>query len=649
MSGERIGELLVKNNLVSEYQVAVALEEKLNYPEKTLGQLLCEMGFIKKSELDSILDHHRKRQKLGEILLKRHILDEAKLHHALIVSRNEKSLLGHTLLKLNYVEEQQLAQCIADQYDLPFVSLKQLKLGPVLASYINSSYAIRHKIVAIGRENDTVTFAMAFPLGNQLQGEIERLSNIKIKSVIATESEIIQAQRTVYPKLGVAGPAGRNGLQIELSDVAVKEQDILKEIEAANNPETERLLQKIVATGLRARASDIHFERAENGLGVRYRIDGMMQPLDLGSDKDRINSYALGIISKLKVMCQMHIAERRRSQDSSFRMRVNAGETFRMIDFRVSTLLTQDGEDVVIRVLDKDGVPPSLSGLGLTRHHVDVLNEALDIPAGMFLVTGPTGSGKSATLHALLAKCNKPGLKSLTIEDPVEYHLEGVRQTEVNEAIGNTFSRMLKTFMRQDPDNIMIGELRDEESTRLAIKAALTGHTLMSSLQTRDSTSSVSSLLDMGIEPSYIASTLRCVIAQRLVRVVCKQCRVPHQPNEKTLKKFIIPPPPDAMLFISGKGCPACNFTGFFGRRPIAEVWVPTADDLQYLYQRPDSFTLRQYAFTEKLLPTMLDNGIAKVRRGETTLEEVLRVVPYTQLAEFNRRLELNLFSWERC
>lgn len=632
MKSIKIGELLVNNNLVSDLQVAEALSHKVIHPNLTLGQVLCQMGYIKKSDLESILDSYAKRQKIGQLLVKRGIIDEKKLNHALTVSRDEKCLLGQAMLKLHYIEETHLAQCIAAQYDLPFVSLKNLFLGPELAKYFNYSFAKRHRISAINRVGSTVTLAMAFPLSKQELKDIERAGKIMVNPVIASETEILRAQKYIYQRSGDEKPV-RENLQIELCEEQPKESSKPKYADDYIDAETEQLVKQIVINAIRRLASDIHLERTESGLDIRYRIDGVVQTLNMGSKAELINNKARAIISKIKILSDMDIAEKRRPQDGSFKMRVNDQENVRIVDFRVSTLLTQYGEDAVIRVLDKRGLPMSLGILGVAPQMVELIQAALDTPSGIFLVTGPTGSGKSATLHSLLAYINTPGVKSLTVEDPIEYTLEGVRQAEVNEAIGNSFTSLLRTFMRQDPDNIMIGEIRDMETAVLALRAALTGHTILSSLQTNDSTSAVTRLLDMGIEPNFIASTLRCVVAQRLVRINCESCKESYEPLEKTVRHFSFKEG-EMPEFYRGKGCPACNFSGFSGRRPIVELWIPTADDLLLINMRPDNQKLRKHVFGAGRRLTMLDDGLGRVMQGETTLEELLRVLPYSQMAE---------------
>jgi type II secretory ATPase GspE/PulE/Tfp pilus assembly ATPase PilB-like protein len=631
MSDLRIGELLIRNGLVTQLQVAEALQRP-NPSRITLGQQLRAMGLVKKEDLDNILELHRKRLKLGEILLRESIIDEAKLNHALAISKIEKSHLGETLIKLRYIEVQHLARGIASQYDIPFVTLRNLHFDAGLASYINASFALRHRIVAIFRKENLVTIAMEFPLEKRLLQDIELAARVTVNPVISMGHEIADAQKIVY-RTGVAPSRDARELQVENYQPQSREKAPGKGVDEPNSPETEQMVRQIVTVGVKSRASDIHMERTEEGIQIRFRVDGFLQSLNTGIDQAALNRKAQAIVSKIKVLCELDIAERRRPQDGSFRMRATDNETVRVVDFRVSTLQTEYGEDLVIRILDREGRPLTLSVLGLTGRHVDAIHDALETSSGFFLVTGPTGCGKSATLHAMLAQVNKPGLKSMAVEDPIECTLSGVRQAEVNEAVGNSFSRILKTFMRQDPDNIMVGEIRDPESAGLAVRAALTGHTLLSTLQTKDATSAVARLLDMGIEPSFIASTLRCVLSQRLVRVVCRHCKEPYLPSAKTLATFPPFQPPTA-TFYRGKGCPACNFTGFSGRRPISELWIPSEEELLQICQRPDNLSLRRLVFVEGKRPTMLQDGLDMVLRGETSLDELLRVIPVSQLAE---------------
>jgi type II secretory ATPase GspE/PulE/Tfp pilus assembly ATPase PilB-like protein len=372
----------------------------------------------------------------------------------------------------------------------------------------------------------------------------------------------------------------------------------------------------------------------------------VLQTIDFGKDGPVLSNQAKPIISRIKIIGDMDIAERRRPQDSSFKMKVTKQGVVRRVDFRVSTVPTLHGENVVIRILDKRGLPTSLESIGLSAGHMDALQRELEKPTGIFLVTGPTGCGKSTTLYAIIAKLNTPGVKTLTVEDPIEYSIDGVCQSEVNEVTGNTFAKLLRSFLRQDPDNIMVGEIRDVETAVIASRAALTGHTVLSTLHTNDATSAVVRLLDMGLDSTLLSSTLRCVIAQRLVRCVCSHCGERHSPPEQVKQAFLITPE-NRTEFLYGKGCADCMYTGYTGRKPIVEMWVPSREEIVQINRRPSNQALREIVFNTGRRQTMVDDGIARVKRGETTLEELLRTVPYEQIAEFRSRIVKNITSWE--
>jgi type II secretory ATPase GspE/PulE/Tfp pilus assembly ATPase PilB-like protein len=646
MAEKNIGELLVEHNLVSEMQVAEALSQKLVDPEKTLGQLLCQMGFLKKNDLERILDQYKKRQKMGEILVKRNIINEDKLIYALKISQETKTLLGQTLLKLHFVEEEHLAQCLASQYDLPYVSLSNLNLGPELSMAISHDYAQKHKIVPISKVGNMIILAMSFP-DQQLVREIELSSNLQITPVISIETEIVEAQDAIYRFL----PENRendSGAQqnIEIYEELRDRRSKHAYTEEVITSETEHLVKSLIMAGIRCRASDIHLEQGESNLQIRYRVDGVLQTIDLGLNETDINRQCRAIIAKIKTLCKMDIAEKNRPQDGSFRMRIAHGDSDRMIDFRVSTLQTQFGEDIMIRVLDKQGLTMSLPALGVAAPIVEGIHATLEMAPGMYLVVGPAGSGRSATLHALLSRITLPGQKSLSVEDPIKYVLEDVRQTEVNEAIGNNFANIIRAFMRQSPDNILISELRDPETATLAIQAVLAGHTILSSLQTNDVTSAVTRLLDLGIEPDLAASALRCVIAQRLVRINCEKCRENYSPYEQILQRFGLPAKTD-FPFYRGKGCPDCNDTGFSGRMPVVELWIPTDQELLQFDKRLNNTTLRNMVFNVAERHTMAEDGMRLIKQGVTTLEELIRVLPHTQIVETRTRIEQGIFRWD--
>lgn len=629
MPENRLGDLLVSNKLITRAQFDQALEFQQLNPKQPIGQVLCQMGFLKSKDLEYVLDHNNKRRKLGEILISLSLINEERLNNSLKICRDEKIPLGRALVKQHLLEEEQVARAIAMQHDLNFVSLSGVRFAPELSSFVNATFAKRLRIVPIRCRDGNLTIAMAYPIQRDELAQLESWCKMPILPVIAKESEILLAQSKVF---NISDTHTRTELDVELSEDQVRESSKSKYVNNFISADVDYLTKRIITTGIKNSTSDIHFESTENGMDIRYRVDGILQTIDLGADEPLISANSRQIISKIKVLCDMDIAERRRPQDSSFKMKVSKDGKVRSVDFRVSTVPTQFGENVVIRILDKRSDIITLEGMGFSPDSASLLYKTLDKPTGMFLVTGPTGSGKSSTLYALLSHINTPGVKTLTIEDPIEYCIDGITQTEVNEIIGNTFARLLRAFLRQDPDNIMVGEIRDLETATISMRAALTGHTVLSTLHTNDSTSAVTRLIDMGVEPSLISSTLRCALAQRLVRRICNECKAPYIPPDHILMEFGLSSV-EGLPFYQGKGCASCNYSGFSGRIPIIELWIPTRDELLLLNRKPDNLSLRNVVFSDRTRrTTMIDDGFHHVLEGETTLEELLRTVPYEQI-----------------
>lgn len=642
MPGKKLGELLIRSKLITVDQFEKALEVQ-QYDTKTpIGQILCRLGYLSADNLNHILDFNQKRAKLGEILVQQKLIDSAKLENALLISQNEKIPLGKALLRLHYLAEEQLARAIAAQHDLPFVALKNRQFAPELGQFISANYAMHHLLVPIEKKETSVTLAMAYPLGAHLLNELAALTKCRIVKVISPESDVAYAQEKIYGVQKKITLEHTEAVQFDLiEDFLPAEGNRSKYVVDYN---VDSLLRKLLSTGIKNGASDIHLENSEQGLMVRFRIDGVLQTVNLGEEEELVSTHGRPIVSKIKILCDLDITEKRRPQDGSFRIRTSNDGIVRNIDFRVSVVPSKLGENVVIRILDKIG-PMSMDSLGFSAGHSEELLRLLVKPTGIFLVTGPTGSGKSSTLYAILGKLNHSGVKTLTVEDPIEYSIDGVSQSEVNEAIGNTFVTFLRAFLRQDPDNIMVGEIRDRETASVAIRAAMTGHTVLSTLHTNDATSTVPRLIDMGIDPTLISTTLRCVLAQRLTRKICGLCRETYQPASNIMDEFLIgnnlP-----FLFQRGRGCSQCNFTGFSGRIPIVELWIPSREDLLLINKSPDNVALRDGAFVKNSRLSMLEDGLIRARLGETTLEELLRVVPYEQIVEFRQKAQIKPFDW---
>lgn len=403
---------------------------------------------------------------------------------------------------------------------------------------------------------------------------------------------------------------------------------------AGDSPVVKTLVQKIIARALKLRASDIHFEINVARPRLRLRIDGVLHDHDIGGLSDVFKTNYRSVISRLKILSHMDISEKRRPQDGSFRLITRRSGKVSSVDFRLATLPSRFGEGMVVRILDQLKAPDSLENLGLTQFVLDRFKGLIQRPTGILLITGPTGSGKSSTLYAALRTLYRPELKILTAEDPIEFTHPGVCQAEVNPTIGNTFARYLRSFLRQDPDVIMLGEIRDSETAEMAMRAAQTGHLLMSTLHTNNATASIQRLLDLVDDPNGIASTLAGVMAQRLVRRVCRRCAEPKPPPAEILKEWFLEPPAD-VPWLRGKGCDLCNNSGYSGRIAIAELWIPRADEVILINKRASAESLRTSAL--KQMPSLAEDALLKAMLGTTTLEEALRVVPYEDVVQVRR------------
>lgn len=570
---------------------------------------------------------------LGQLLLKAKLITEEQLNEALRIQRLEGKRLGSVLLKLGYLNEESLITFLSRQYNAPAINLSDHKIDTSLLKLIPYETAKRYQLIPISKDGAGLRIAIADPSNNLAIDDVRFLSGMKVLVHVAAESAIMEAIEKYYPKkeakIAVRGRKSdeKDVMEIEdlnkvigsaLEDITVVEEKEDKETPKEVDAPIVKLVNGILMNAIRSRASDIHIEPAEDILRIRYRIDGVLQPV-LKLPVKMKNA----ITSRIKIMSHLDISERRLPQDG--RIKLKFGDD-REIDFRVSTLPTLFGEKVVMRLLDKSNLQLELSKLGFDEQQLMDFYDAIEKPYGMILVTGPTGSGKTTTLYSALSHLNKPGVNIMTAEDPVEYNFFGINQVHIREDIGLTFASALRAFLRQDPDIILVGEIRDFETAEIAIKAALTGHLVLSTLHTNDAPSTIARLINMGIEPIMVSSSVILIVAQRLARKICENCKEEEQISETTLIKAGFSPDvvKDVRCYI-GKGCPACNNTGYKGRIAVHEV-MPIKDELKEMILQGAPATEIKKEAIRLGMSTLRQSGLKKVMDGITTIEEVLRV-----------------------
>ena len=556
-------------------------------------------------------------KRIAEFFVEQHVLQPSQAEDVL----NEADLNGKTIAQAmvdsGFLDEDGFHQTMADALGTDYVDLAGREIAPEILRFIPSGLARLHGALPIEMSGSLLRVALVdpldlraaedlrFALGKDIQVVVSRTDQIeeRIKQYYGTDTSSMEE---VLKQLGEAG---------ELLQLRGDEQSVAVEAEANATPII-RFVDLILYQAIQDRASDIHFEPFENEFKIRYRVDGALYEM---SPPPR--HLALPVISRVKVMANMNIAERRLPQDG----RIQKNIAGRSIDLRVSTLPTQFGESLVLRVLDRTTVNLDLEALGMPDYIYKFLLEMIHRPNGIFIATGPTGSGKTTTLYSCLRQINTIDSKLLTAEEPVEYDLEGIVQVPVNEAIGLTFARVLRSFLRQDPDRIMIGETRDLETAQIAIQASLTGHLVFTTLHTNDAPGAVTRLIDMGAEPFLISSALEAVLGQRLLRSICSQCRTPYEPNEAMLAELGISQRDiGEKQFYYGKGCDACNNTGYKGRKGIYELLKISDPIRELINERAPTVNLKQKAI-ELGMVTLRQDGLRSIFAGDTTIEEVIK------------------------
>ncbi len=508
-----------------------------------------------------------------------------------------------------YENEKQLSQKIAPLVGAEFIDLDTVNLTPQVLSAIPPQTARFHEAVPVAISGNTLSVALADPLNIQARDDLAFVTNKEIQILFAPPTQIRNRIEKYYgTELGVPDNI--------LADLAKEAEQAQSLEDQANAAPIIKFVNTILAQAIQARASDIHFEPFETEFKIRYRVDGALYEMTPPP-----KSLAASVTSRVKVMAGLNIAERRIPQDG----RIQTTMAGRQVDLRVSTLPTQFGESVVLRVLDRSVVNLELETLGMPQKIYDYICKVIEKPNGIFIVTGPTGSGKTTTLYSCLRRVNTIDTKLLTVEDPVEYDIEGIIQVQAHESIGLNFARVLRAFLRQDPDRIMVGETRDLETAQIAIQASLTGHLVLTTLHTNDATGAVTRLIDMGVEPFLIAASLEGVLAQRLVRRICTDCRTPYEPDEFVLSSLNLSPHDVAgKNFYYGKGCKSCNNTGYRGRKGIYELLDITDPIRDLISQSAPSLVIRQKAI-ELGMETLREDGLRAIFDGISTVEEILK------------------------
>jgi general secretion pathway protein E len=554
---------------------------------------------------------------LSNLLLTQHKISFDDLEKALSIQKTSGERLGRLLVNLGYISEEELLRTTAQQLNLEYLPLVKFPTSPPINIGIPTKFMEQYKFFPLSLADGVLAIAMADPLDMVTIDALKLRTNCRIVVYISKESDIAEAIERYFGSGSstmerIVGDIPEGELQYLHAD---GDEDVDHLRDMAQEAPVIRLVSLVISKAIESKASDIHIEAFENQLKVRYRIDGILY--DTESPPKRLQP---AIISRIKIMAEMNIAERRLPQDGRVRLRMLG----KKVELRVSTIPTIYGESVVMRILDRSSIMLDLDDLGFPADSKKHFENLIRKPHGIILVTGPTGSGKTTTLYAALDKINSPDKKIITVEDPIEYQLSGVNQIQVKPKIGLTFASGLRSIVRQDPDIMMVGEIRDLETAEIAIQSALTGHLVFSTLHTNDAPGAITRLLDMGVEHYLAASCLEGILAQRLVRVVCNKCKQETEPDRQTLKLMGLKDVKELKIS-TGKGCKDCNFTGYRGRMGIFELLIINDEIRQLILNKTSSNVIRQHALAIGMT-TLREDGWKKVRAGITSVEEVLRV-----------------------
>jgi type IV pilus assembly protein PilB len=563
-------------------------------------------------------------RRLGDLLVAEGLITDAQLRQALAEQKGKTEKLGSILARLGFITEEQLMGFLSRQYGIPSITLTNMEVDAETLRLVPAPIARKYEVLPVKRIGGTLTLAMADPTNVFALDDIAFMTNLQILPVVAPQAAIRKAidrsyeasQASISEMLTeITGDA--NVEVVDGQDEAGPNVDVFVLKESADEAPVVKLVNMVLVDAIRKGASDLHWEPYEKHFRIRFRVDGVLH--EMLSPPKRLEP---AIISRIKIMSNLDISERRVPQDGRIKLRYGTRE----IDFRVSILPTIFGEKAVLRILDKESLQLDLTKLGFDSWAYEKFNAAIHQPYGMVLITGPTGSGKTTTLYSGISTINSPEHNIMTAEDPVEYNLKGVNQVQVNESVGRSFAAVLRSFLRQDPDVILVGETRDLETAQISIRAALTGHLVFTTLHTNDCPSTVARLFDMGIQPFLLSSALLVILAQRLGRRICKECKQPIEGKEEDLVPYgHVPQGLTTVNFSRGKGCATCNFTGMKGRVAIYEC-MPISEELREMILKASSTAELRAQAQKEGMKTLRQAGLTKVLEGVTTVEEVLRV-----------------------
>jgi type IV pilus assembly protein PilB len=562
---------------------------------------------------------------VGDILLREKLISIEQLHHAQQEQKKSGEKLNYTLARLGYLDETQLVDVLSKQYGMSSINLDECDISPEVIKLIPKEFASQHACVPVDRRGNTLIVAIMDPANIYVVDDLKFLTGLNIETMIASETALKKALEKYYSVSefhSLTEVIDKAGETIDESDINVLQDedqtDIAQLGKEAEEAPVIRLVNMVLIDAIKRGASDIHIEPYDKDFRIRYRIDGMLYEM-MKPPKKLKNA----ITSRLKIMSQLDIAERRLPQDGRIRLVLGKDKE---VDFRVSVLPTLHGEKIVLRILDRSALQLDMSVLGFDEIQLRQFREAIHEPWGMVLVTGPTGSGKTTTLYSALAELNRTTENISTAEDPVEINLPGINQVQMKEEIGLNFASTLRSFLRQDPDIIMVGEIRDFETAEIAVKAALTGHLVLSTIHTNDAPSTINRLLNMGIEPFLVTASLIMICAQRLVRKVCSECKEEIQVSPQVLMNMGYSEEDSHKIkTYKGRGCSLCNNTGYKGRKALYEI-MPVTDELkECILQGYSSIELKREAMRMGMM-TLRGSGLKKIRDGVTALEEVMRV-----------------------